>query len=396
MAKRIAGFLAALALLAATASCSSSDISSGGSPGTVNALLIGQFQSPSSFSFPEMEDGAAAAVAAANASGGIDGHKIDLATCNDQGDPNIAGDCARQAVQDHVVAVIGSISEYGANILPLLQAAQIPYIGEVPLSAADFTNPDSYPIDGGSPAVFGALGAVLVTGGCKKVGLLYTADSAASKVSSEITAAAARGAGGQVVASVGVPESAPDASAPVSTAIQAGAQCLSFSLDAAQAAQVIVAVRQSGRPGMELSTSLSSLTSDAIDGLNGAANGVLVAQAAYLPGAKTPAFLAQMKSYRPKALVDSNSEYAWSAATAFIEVARKVSGTLTGSTLGQQLNRTTDLSVSTYPTPIYFAKPNPVSQYSRVFNTWQLIYRVKGDGYVLDRPDPIDVRLANS
>ena len=91
-------------------------------------MAFGQFQA-STFSYPEGQTAIEAAAMSLNAAGGINGHPIQVAACNDQGDPNVAAQCARQAVSDGDVAVLGSYSQNAGQVLPILQAANIAYVG---------------------------------------------------------------------------------------------------------------------------------------------------------------------------------------------------------------------------------------------------------------------------
>jgi ABC-type branched-subunit amino acid transport system substrate-binding protein len=91
-------------------------------------MAIGQW-SATSFSYPEGSTAMQAAIDYYNSTGGLDGHKIKLTICNDDGTPSVAGTCARQAVSGHDVAVLGSYSEEAATIVPILKSAHIAYIG---------------------------------------------------------------------------------------------------------------------------------------------------------------------------------------------------------------------------------------------------------------------------
>lgn len=70
-----------------------------------------------------------AAVLGVNARGGLDGHKVEIIFCNDKADPNEAAKCARQMVDEDVVALLGGASLGDAQIQPILDAAGIPIIG---------------------------------------------------------------------------------------------------------------------------------------------------------------------------------------------------------------------------------------------------------------------------
>lgn len=96
-----------------------------------------------------------------NARGGLDGRKLKVLTCNDHNDSVAAAKCADRAVEENVVAVLGSYSQYGDTFLPSLEGAGIPYIGGYGATNAEFTSPLSYPVNGGQPALLAGLGKEL-------------------------------------------------------------------------------------------------------------------------------------------------------------------------------------------------------------------------------------------
>ncbi|WP_155056603.1 ABC transporter substrate-binding protein [Streptomyces blattellae] len=96
-----------------------------------------------------------------NADGGINGRKLRVLVCNDHNDSVAAADCARRAVKEDVVAVVGSYSQYSDSFFPPLEGAGIPYIGGYGLTEAEFTSPLSYPVNGGQPALLAGLGQEL-------------------------------------------------------------------------------------------------------------------------------------------------------------------------------------------------------------------------------------------
>ncbi|MGW3683956.1 ABC transporter substrate-binding protein [Streptomyces prasinus] len=96
-----------------------------------------------------------------NAGGGIDGRRLDVITCNERNDSVAASRCARTAVKENVVAVVGSYSQHADAFLPTLEGAGIPYIGGYGITTDEFTSPLSYPVNGGQPALLAGLGRVL-------------------------------------------------------------------------------------------------------------------------------------------------------------------------------------------------------------------------------------------
>ncbi|MFF4352107.1 ABC transporter substrate-binding protein [Streptomyces sp. NPDC001530] len=96
-----------------------------------------------------------------NAHGGINGHQLKVLTCNDHNDYVDAAKCAQRAVDEDVVAVVGSYSQHGRTFLAPLESAGIPYIGGYGVTDDEFTSPLSYPINGGEPALLAGLGEQL-------------------------------------------------------------------------------------------------------------------------------------------------------------------------------------------------------------------------------------------
>ncbi|MER6343593.1 ABC transporter substrate-binding protein [Streptomyces sp. NPDC001595] len=96
-----------------------------------------------------------------NAEGGIKGRKLRVLICNDHNDSVDAAKCARRAVKENVVAVVGSYSQHAGSYFPVLEGAGIPYIGGYGVTNDEFTSPLSYPVNGGQPALLAGLGKEL-------------------------------------------------------------------------------------------------------------------------------------------------------------------------------------------------------------------------------------------
>ncbi|MEV0845252.1 ABC transporter substrate-binding protein [Streptomyces sp. NPDC049954] len=106
-----------------------------------------------------------------NAQGGINGRQLRVLTCDERGDAVAAASCARRAVREKAVAVVGSYSEHGDAVLSPLAIAGIPYIGGYGITPEEFTDPVSYPVNGGLPALLAGQGGQLA-GACAKVSLV--------------------------------------------------------------------------------------------------------------------------------------------------------------------------------------------------------------------------------
>jgi hypothetical protein len=106
-----------------------------------------------------------------NSKGGINGRRLTVLTCNEHNDAVSAATCARRAVKENVVAVVGSYSQYGDSFFPPLEGAGIPYIGGYGVTNDEFTSPLSYPVNGGQPTLLAGLGKELAAA-CGNVSLV--------------------------------------------------------------------------------------------------------------------------------------------------------------------------------------------------------------------------------
>ncbi len=118
-----------------------------------------------------------------NAQGGIDGHELRVLTCNEQNSAVGAAACARRAVRENAVAVVGSYSQNGRAFMAPLEAAGIPYIGGYGLTEDEFTSPLSYPVNGGQAALLAGHGMQLAET-CRRVSLVRPDTLAGDKLPS--------------------------------------------------------------------------------------------------------------------------------------------------------------------------------------------------------------------
>jgi hypothetical protein len=103
--------------------------------------------------------------------GGIDGHELRVITCNEQNTTTGAAACARRAVKENVVAVVGSYSQHGGAFMAPLEAAGIPFIGGYGVSDEEFSSYLSYPVNGGQAALLAGNGKQLARA-CDRVSLV--------------------------------------------------------------------------------------------------------------------------------------------------------------------------------------------------------------------------------
>ncbi|MER5934792.1 ABC transporter substrate-binding protein [Streptomyces sp. NPDC002054] len=106
-----------------------------------------------------------------NSKGGLGGRRLRVITCDEHNTPTGAADCARQAVAEKAVAVVGSYSQHGRAFMAPLENAGIPFIGGYGVSQEEFQSILSYPVNGGQPALLAGAGHQLARS-CEQVALI--------------------------------------------------------------------------------------------------------------------------------------------------------------------------------------------------------------------------------
>ena len=82
-----------------------------------------------------------------NDNGGINGRPVEVIVCDEQFDPAIAANCARQAVEEGVVSVVGSFTYFAEAIVPVIAQSDITWFGACcPISPSELSSPHSFPI----------------------------------------------------------------------------------------------------------------------------------------------------------------------------------------------------------------------------------------------------------
>lgn len=128
----------------------------------------------------------------AKAHGGLDGHELRVISCNEQNTSTGAAACARRAVKEGVVAVVGSYSQHGEAFMAPLEAAGIPFIGGYGISEEEFTSYLSYPVNGGQAALLAGNGEQLADA-CDRVSLVRPNTIAGDELPGLLNAGLAKG-----------------------------------------------------------------------------------------------------------------------------------------------------------------------------------------------------------
>jgi ABC-type branched-subunit amino acid transport system substrate-binding protein len=348
---------------------------SGAASGTpIKLELISTIQS-SVFGFPEAADGANAAAKEVNDAGGIKGHPIQIVVCNDQFDPNIAANCARQAVTDKVAAVISGYTAFGTTILPILQQAGIPWIADNPSSDAEVKSAIVFSLDPGVEIQYAGEQAGFRSAGCTKLAILYDGGNATAQEGAQLAKESWISLGGKVVYQTAVAETQADFTPNVTALVAAGAQCATMAIPVASIQAVISAVLASSNPNLLFG--VTGGTPEMISSFGGEIKNFFQASVFYPPASGKggiDTWVNSMKAYNPKAALSQYSYFPWAGVMIFAQVAKSLT-TITPASVIAGLRKQTSITLPGLPAPLDFSKPLDIKNLTDVYNTTVVVAR---------------------
>jgi ABC-type branched-subunit amino acid transport system substrate-binding protein len=358
--------------------------------------------------FADYLAGAKAAVQSINASGGVNGHKINLVECDDQNNPNQATVCARNMISSHVITVAGGVSLFGAQSAEVLKAGNVPWIGALPITAPETTLPNLYPIESGNLGNYGATGTYAKRAGKTSVAG-FVLQGALGAAAAQALQQGAKVAGLPYKGTITVPIDATDY-APYVQKLQAlHADAIGTQLAAAQFLLLASASAQAGatwqmyQPAVGIAPNIFSALSKSPSELSritpmSAVPPADPSVASQYPGVTK--YIADMQQYE-KTTSDphgtptnytSGSISSWQAIEAVAQVLKAIpSGTpITQASFASALSSSgpvdTGLGPAWNPPP----PPGPAG-YPRVTNGSEFAWALKNGKYTLSVSDPVDV-----
>lgn len=356
--------------------CSSSGSSSGASTAAVTASksplkveIIAVLSNPA-FSDPEAATAAQAYVKEANASGGINGHPIELSVCNSNLNPNQETACFQQAVTDHDVAVVGSFLLFGTG-MKLLQAAGIPFIGGNGTTLAEYTNPISFPADSGEIGWYYGESALMKQAGVTKPAIEYC-DTASCDLSVQYAQQEwTQSGGGGTIKKVLAPLAQAQYTSQAATLVSSGTNGVMMASATQAIPKMVTDLRQANFKG-PIALIDSFVDSSTVSAMGSYANGLLVSglldpvTQTSNPGVE--AFVKAMNSEDPSAPKDGLAEHSWNGFDLFGQVAKTIKGDITAASLLKALeNVKTPITLGlSGPWVSPEASNAPMSQYPRL------------------------------
>jgi ABC-type branched-subunit amino acid transport system substrate-binding protein len=215
-----------------------------------------------------------------NSAGGVAGHQVNFTTCSDgtfvAQTQDLSATCAEQAVNAHVLAVVGSNSDYDAVVYPILSAAKIADIGSFPDSPADNTSLESTPFLTPTIVLEAGLGIELKQlGHCTKVAYLDIAGTSITKSNDDAFAAGAKWAGLKVAAPIDLSATVSDYAPTVAILQGEGVDCVGDGLsDEGNLPALLTAITDSGKT-MKVAFVGVGVTSSQLQAIGPVANNLL-------------------------------------------------------------------------------------------------------------------------
>ncbi|MGH9030683.1 MAG: ABC transporter substrate-binding protein, partial [Acidimicrobiia bacterium] len=296
----------------------------------ITVMTIGEFAVAAVGSEnPELAGAVKARARAINKAGGLedtsgDTHNLNVIACNTDLDPNRSEQCARDAVDEGVVAVIGQNSVNGAQIFPALEESGIPSIGNIVFQPIDASSPMAFPLTPGIPGVFAALPQVLGEAGATDISYIVSDIGATTAAAVLFLDQGTELTGAQKGPEVLVPADAADLAPYVATGTADPVDGTVAFLIGEIESTLIRQIAESGFDG-PVSTQAGLLTESILDDAGDAADGLLVV-GPVVPFTNTKVkgikmFRKDMAAYDDSLALNDSAVNSWLATYVFEQVA---------------------------------------------------------------------------
>jgi ABC-type branched-subunit amino acid transport system substrate-binding protein len=265
------------------------------------------------------------------------GGKVTVLSCDDKFNANDASACARQAVAEKVIALVGTYGSWGEAMLPIVAAAGIPSVG----------NNTNGPQESSNPLSFGTFQPPVTFAGY-------------------FTVAAGTGVGISVVDTVPIPVTATDMAQFAARVVTSSADAVMFVLGPGQIAPIVRSMVQQGvdlKNKVRIFAGLNTITPTFIEQLGQDAVGIVSPGTAWTPDdKKNPAMKRFLKELKKAGEPSKSSETTtiavngWGAMHMIADVLEDQT-TKDAATLVKALNTAGPLDMNKYGMPnLDFAK----------------------------------------
>jgi hypothetical protein len=321
----------------------------------------------------DVQSGLIAGENAINADGGVKGRPFKVIICNSQNsqsDPTIAEQCARSLISNQ--SVIASVAEddcCGNIIDPILNTANVPNIGDLPLTAPQLSTPNSFPLEGPEPAAFGD---ALYDLGARHIDYAYYASSEVAATIPLINGAMQASRHASLAQTIPVPDPFTDLTPQISQTAKADGVALGLTGDQLNA---WLKIAKQQNQNQKLLASAIALQPNVIKSLGSLGNGLYEVAGLPLPTDTSLPGIARfnhdMDAYQPKAQKDENSLNAWMSAWAVAQVARTMTDPINRANFYAAFRNQPNFNIfGLLPSGFSTVKgPLPIAALSRQLNT---------------------------
>jgi ABC-type branched-subunit amino acid transport system substrate-binding protein len=319
-----------------------------------------------------------------NARGGIAGRPLEVTVCDEQFDPAVAATCARQAVDEGMVSIVGSFTFFAESIVPVIAESGITWFGACcPITPSELTSPYSFNI-GNQPMY--AVGAVkkAVEDGCETINAVII-DGAQIFVEPMENAMSALGKEfGDVII---LPPTAQDYSAEVAQATS-GADCVISIISETPFITWNTAWAQSGTEAQQYGPQ-GNLNEISAAGNEEATDGNIIV--GMYPDISTEPWAEYRTALEEAGLDTEEQDYnslggmgTWAAYTAFTQIAETIDGEITAESFYEAANSTSALDLNGMVPVLDFTQEwtDGLEGYNRLFNR-SVVYSQLENGVVV-------------
>lgn len=305
-----------------------------------------------------------------NARGGIAGRPLEVTVCDEQFDPAVATTCARQAVEEGMVSVVGSFTFFAESIVPVIAESSITWFGACcPITPSELTNPYSFNI-GNQPMY--AVGAVkkAVDDKCEKINAVIIDGAQIFLPPMENAMANLGKSFGEVVI---LPPTAQDYSSEVAQATT-NADCVVSVISETPFVTWNTAWAQSGTTAQQYGPQ-GNLNEVSAKGNEAATNGNIIA--GMYPDISTAPWDEYRNALAEAGLDKDGLDYnslggmgTWAAFVGFTKIAETIDGEITAQSFYEAANKTSSLDLNGMVPVLDFTKEwtEGLAGYQRLFN----------------------------
>jgi branched-chain amino acid transport system substrate-binding protein len=293
---------------------------------------------------PSLGDAAVAAADYANAElGGIGGHPIKVYRCSESENTASATACANEMVQDNVATVVIGSTGYGANMVPIITKAGIPYVSVTGSATQELTTPGAFMWSGGYEATLLGFAKYAAQHGYKKV-TAYVIDVPAALAGATSLGDPVFKAAGVSLSVEPVPADVPDATSQVTAGLEGNPSAVAIIADEGTCTSILKALNVVN-PTTPVLVNTSCMTTTAIQALGTAMNGVKVFGAS-APQAEDPEaelYRYVMAKYAPTANTTGYTVTGYQSMLGLVRATEGLKGTPTPATITAAIKAATNV-----------------------------------------------------